>query len=305
MNLQVSIPYQPCIFDCPFCIAKNHLHRNNFKNLWAENKAEYLKSYFYALSNYNITSIVLTGECDPTQNMEFISDIVSLTPSNVNIEIQTKNYKVDLSHLRIDVIAYSVSTRKEYDIAKYYATNYSDRIVRATVILSKNFKLDGMSFNGFDQVTFKTLQFGEDPDVNHWIIENNFNDYKTLNSVIDSNTSDCSIRVDTNCMDSIGRYFIFRCDGKVYQFWSDLSPIQENKDLVDNIEKEITMKTYVLKKDYDVKWFGMIPQGTEIEVLDDNTPLNNSWRCKVASTERIFGIKKATLIGITDPKNVG
>ena len=299
MNLQVSIPYQPCIFNCPFCIARNHLHGNNFENKWITDKLDFLTSYMNTIEKYRINSVILTGECDPTQNMEFLEDIILMTKPGISIEIQTKNYKADLSDLDVDVIAYSVSTRKEYDLAKYFAIDYKNKTVRATIILSKNFNLDGLDFIGFDQVTFKTLQFGEDSKVNQWIIENNFNDYDKLYQIIKENTSPCSIRVDTNCMDSIGRYLIFRCDGQVYRFWSDLAPIQRDEELVNDTERNIQMKTYTLNKDYEVKWFGVIKEGTQIEVLDDNTPLNNSWRCRIVGDERIFGIKKATLIGVT------
>ena len=31
-NLQVVTPHMECMFNCPFCIAKAHVHLNNFEN---------------------------------------------------------------------------------------------------------------------------------------------------------------------------------------------------------------------------------------------------------------------------------
>lgn len=46
----------------------------------------------------------------------------------------------------------------------------------------------------------------------------------------------------------------------------------------------------------DVKTpFGVVPKGTDVVVLDDNTPLNQSFRVHpVGEPDKIFGVKKRT-----------
>ena len=44
MNLQVCLPYQPCWFNCPMCVARGHKHKYIFDNLYASDKKKYLKA---------------------------------------------------------------------------------------------------------------------------------------------------------------------------------------------------------------------------------------------------------------------
>lgn len=32
-NLQVCLPYQPCVYRCPMCVARGHKHEYKFENL--------------------------------------------------------------------------------------------------------------------------------------------------------------------------------------------------------------------------------------------------------------------------------
>lgn len=54
-----------------------------------------------------------------------------------------------------------------------------------------------------------------------------------------------------------------------------------------------------LKVDKVVSW-GVIPKDTIVEVIDDNTPLNQSLRVKVDGTPdtQIFGVDKTGMHGI-------
>ena len=76
---------------------------------------------------------------------------------------------------------------------------------------------------GFDQVTFKTLQYGEDGVVNRWIFEHKMDDehLKNIQAIVDKFNSNgsVSVRLDTSCQTAEGRYEIFRCDGKIYPSW--------------------------------------------------------------------------------------
>lgn len=42
--------------------------------------------------------------------------------------------------------------------------------------------------------------------------------------------------------------------------------------------------------------WGIIPKGTEIEILDDNTPLQQSYRAKVVGESRVFALPKSALL---------
>jgi hypothetical protein len=47
-----------------------------------------------------------------------------------------------------------------------------------------------------------------------------------------------------------------------------------------------------------VNW-GVLPIGTKVEIIDDHTVLNESYRCKViGSIDQIFGIGKGALSGV-------
>ncbi len=51
------------------------------------------------------------------------------------------------------------------------------------------------------------------------------------------------------------------------------------------------MKKFVLKIDVNTNW-GVIPKGTEIVIVDDNTPLNQSYRCHTKDNPNVFGVLK-------------
>ncbi len=56
-----------------------------------------------------------------------------------------------------------------------------------------------------------------------------------------------------------------------------------------------------LKVDKQTNW-GVIPKGTELEVLDDNTPLRQSWRVRAvgAPEVQVFGIDKSYGAGLIE-----
>ena len=169
--------------------------------------------------------------------MRYCNDVISVirnmrgkTPT---IEFTTHNQKFDnaLSSVsyghKIDVVTLSITNSREYLNAwrapqknAFFTPTY-----RMVILLTKEFEfLTPENFNtmGFDQITFKILQHGEDPLVNSWIDANKMDleHLELIKDIVDKfNSSNCSVRLDTSCQDAEGRYEIFRPDGKIYKSW--------------------------------------------------------------------------------------
>lgn len=234
MNLQISIPYEKCVFKCPMCVARGHKNQNTFDNLYAKNIHAWADALVEAAKNKD--AVVITGECDPTQNMKYVRDVTDvLWNSDYTgvIEFTTHNQKYEASFAdwnirHVDVVTLSVTNVREYlnawsTIHRNLMTPHTYRMV---ILLTKEFEfLTPENFNtmGFDQVTFKTLQYGEDGEVNRWIYENKMSDehLEIIREIVSkyNSGSKCSVRLDTSCQDAEGRYEIFRSDGKVYSSW--------------------------------------------------------------------------------------
>lgn len=243
MNLQISVPHQKCVYRCPMCVARSHKNENSFTNLYATNPKEWRRRLESTVKNGNYDAIVITGECDPTQDMCYVNDVINIiwnirgiTP---NIEFTTHNQKfmnsISNAHIgnKIKTITLSVTNIREYlnawsTIKRNAFNNYNYRMV---ILLTKEFEfLTPENFNtmGFDQVTFKTLQYGEDGDVNRWIYENKMSDehIDIIREIVEkyNSNSECSVRLDTSCQTAEGRYEIFRSDGNLYSSWEAFEP---------------------------------------------------------------------------------
>lgn len=238
MNLQVCVPSEPCVFKCPMCVARDHLNCNSFKNIyfsdhrtWANNLAKAAKG---------CEAVVITGDCDPTQNMQYVESVIDvLRNSNYDgkIEFTTHNQKFEQSLAaknihHLDVVTLSVTNLREYlnawtTIRRNLITSYTYRMV---ILLTEEFSfLTPENFNtmGFDQVTFKVLQHGEDLEVNQWIEANKMDAYyieHNIKEIVEkyNSGSKCSVRLDTSCQKADGRYKIFRSDGLIYNSWEEL-----------------------------------------------------------------------------------
>lgn len=229
MNLQVCLPYQPCWFHCPMCVARGHKHNYIFDNLYKKNKRKYLRLLAKAVKSLDKgVSVILTGECDPTQDLEFCKEVIKVVRSvrkDLVIELQTRNYTYGHSGdlLDVDVLSYSVVDAKGY-VAAW--TFYKDWTIvnRMVILLVKELEpyLDNEHFDtkGFDQITFKTLQYGEDAEANAWVDKNRMSE-KGVEKVRNIVREGISIKIDTTCQDGTGRYRIFRSDGKVYNTWEE------------------------------------------------------------------------------------
>ena len=226
MNLQLCLPYQKCVFNCPFCIAKDRKHNYEFDNLYADNRNLYLSRLIEFIKSHKIKDVIITGECDPIQDLEFIAVVSRAIIGYIGggIEIQTKSTHISMyaSQLRdtITTIAHSISSVRELERYRNL-TMQKPFIHRATILLTKEFNaktLDYKVLDKFDQITFKVLQYGESERINRWIDRNKLQDLLDIEQVMEHyNGTSISVRLDRNCQDSVNRYYIFRADGNVYE----------------------------------------------------------------------------------------
>lgn len=225
MNLQVCLPYQPCWFNCPMCVARGHKHKYVFDNLYKEDKEAYLANLKDAVMSLGQSrSVILTGECDPTQDIEFCKEVIQLVRSirpDLFIELQTRNYTYR-GGLDVDVLSYSIVDIGGYNAASSFYKE-KDAINRIVILLGDWTRIlnnDTFDTKGFSQVTFKVLQYSEDKNVNEWI-----NKHKLPSSHLEVikgiKREGVSIKFDENCQSGIGRYLIFRSDGHIYTTWEE------------------------------------------------------------------------------------
>ena len=230
-SLQIVTPHLPCIYNCPFCIAKAHKHDNEFKdvyhldiNLWRDNLAQVL------LENDDLKYVVITGTNEPMQSQDCVSDIIKLVRyyrNDISIEIQTRWYQESELYNDLDTVCYSVSN-------KYYLDKIRPmgKISRYVIILTDSF--NGMTLDDYlkvipkniTQLTFKVLQnsLSNDTPVDEWIHEHRVdnNTLDRLEQDINAYQGDLSIRLDKDCMVAENRYKVFREDGLVYEDWDEL-----------------------------------------------------------------------------------
>lgn len=222
MNLQICIPYQVCPFKCPMCIASG---RPIFENLYKSEYDFYIHQLEEALKNNDIEDIILTGNTDPTLDRNWltkISEEVKKYYPSPKVELQTKNYNLKNYNLsNIDVLAYSITSVKDY--LKAWSFRKIQRTNRLSILLTKEFDfLTAENFNtfGFDQITFKVLHEGVDIEKNKWVQDNKMTDLSNIYDIINRfNGTETSVRIDTECENSIDRYLIFREDGELYKEW--------------------------------------------------------------------------------------
>lgn len=234
MNLQVCAPYEPCVYNCPFCIARTHPeHNHEFKNLFDGSEGTYLWKLDKCFFEHDIDCVVITGECDPTQNLRWaniVIDHIKRQRPEVRIEFQTHNLSIN-EHTcpkGIDVLAYSITNMREY-LTSWRCYKPEGVTTRAVIIVTSDFSWankDNFCSMGFDQITFKTLNPTENDNINKWISAHNLNNIDNFYDIMNSrNGSSVSFRVDTTCQQAEGRYFVFRSDGKTYLNWETATPL--------------------------------------------------------------------------------
>lgn len=229
MNIQVCCPYQKCVFNCPMCIAKGHKHNYRFPDI------THLQEYYDELNRIVVEEfdcdVVITGECDPSQNMRWVKRLLKNLEGiffRGNIELQTRNYSLNLDDLfGLNVLSYSIVYLKDYLRCHSFPKLKKNAINRIVILLTKEFEFlnkDIFDPMGYDQVTFKTLQYGEDDEINKWIDNNKMSEdgLNKIKEIVEkyNGSKECSVRLDTSCQDATNRYYIYRCDGKLYTNWN-------------------------------------------------------------------------------------
>lgn len=227
MNLQLVSPYKTCPFKCPFCCAVVDRDYPWKDNLYKTNKAKYFQRLLGAIADNDIQTVVITGDTEPTLFEDWLSEcagfIRAFFPS-VKIELQTKNYNTKV--FDIDRIRYSIANPEDFYRA-CCANKYNCGKIGFTYLLSCKLTAKDItkcrSFISEElgiQHTVKVLQYSPtgNLDIDTWIKNN-------TSEIIDSNRvsfKELGIWLDENCMDTEGRYIIFRIDGKVYKDWAEL-----------------------------------------------------------------------------------
>lgn len=221
MNIQVSMPYEKCPFNCPMCVANG---RKVFDNLYDKDQEKYLQTILNTANTGMYGDFIITGAADPTLNQHWLHDILYIL-KDVNTELQTKNYNINPDKLpHLNTLAYSITNSKEYLAAHRYPrlTKGNNRIV---ILLTKEFSFltkENFDTMNYDQITFKVLQGTADEKTNKWIEENKLEDLSNIYDIVNKfNGSNVSVRLDSNCQDSHGRYKIYRADGKFYSSWEE------------------------------------------------------------------------------------
>ena len=230
-SLQIVTPHIECIFNCPFCIAKGHMHNNKFVNnyelnyeLWKSNLIKVIQE------NDDLKYMVITGTNEPMQSRECVNDIIDIvrsTNKDIQIELQTRYYKQDELYNSLDVVAYSISNIKLLNKIKPMG-----KISRYVLILTDSYneyslsKILKMIPESVLQVTFKRLidSNGINKKIDEYILEHSI-DSHTLDKLkkdIANYKGSLSIRLDMLCMKAEDRYKIFREDGYVYDDWDSL-----------------------------------------------------------------------------------
>lgn len=220
MNLQVVSPYRKCPYACPYCVAayKVDCPFSNTEVFYVD-KPLYFHRLRHIIRRYNISTVVLTGDTEPTIFPEWIAEVTRILrqSTDVTIELQTKNCWYDNSN-KIDVVAFS------YDrVPVSLPTTYFALKRRAVFILSDTLELDALIKlrNKYPDVQFtmKQMQFSAfgveaiDEYVNkHRVPEDSLSSVKLL-------CAHNNIRFDENCMDAQDRYLIFRTNAYLYDGW--------------------------------------------------------------------------------------
>jgi len=212
-SLSIVVPGNKCVNNCKFCVSRTHqdiIYPDRVSEDGSFFSSVYVKALRYA-RDLGCTTLMLTGECEPQQNMTFLKKFFyRLLPENMfnNIEIQTtgrgltKSDIYDLRNMGINTFSISVSSFDDEENNRIIGVQNENKI--RLVELCKNIKDAGcllrMSLNlnkafyhiqdtagllrnckqvyGADQVTLRKLyKSGKDCEQDKWI-ESHCNVYK-------------------------------------------------------------------------------------------------------------------------------
>lgn len=214
-SLSIVVPTHGCMNQCKFCVSR--MHKEEYPNLISTNDYFHRESYknrmAFARDN-GCNTVMLTGQGEPQQNMEFIADFAKMNSELAmpfrNIEIQTTGAKIDkytLGCLRnngITTISLSVSCLNNDEVNSDIINGERTPInlrklcaeikefgfnLRLSLNVTKWIYLYEEPSGGFedifkycseelkaDQVTFRKMYTdGKDTPQAKWISENNVN----------------------------------------------------------------------------------------------------------------------------------
>ena len=220
MNLQVCSPYKKCPFGCPTCIAATD-YKYPYGDIYFTDKERYLDILRSTIGKYD--KYVITGDTEPTLFYDWIKDVCEVLKGQ-EIELQTKNYNVNLNKIEglIDTLAISIPTLKDWEKYKKKARDIFsfNGIVRLVFLEVEELETPEI-FNKVifaDQITVKKLQMPEAEEEQKAVerLKGNPIFWKYFLKI---NSEFCSVMYDENCMDAKGRYKILRTDGKFYDSW--------------------------------------------------------------------------------------
>ena len=113
-SLQILTPARPCMFDCPFCIAKSHDHQNHFENAYATNFSFWKTQLTHVIQTHpELKTVVITGTNEPLQDPNCVEQIIAIvrkTNPDLKIELQTRFYAPLSLMDDCDVVAYSIAS---------------------------------------------------------------------------------------------------------------------------------------------------------------------------------------------------
>lgn len=129
-SLSIVVPGKKCINNCQFCVSRTHediVYEDRISEevrMYPENLSYYTiqgEKYRTALKyarDLGCTTLMLTGECEPQQNMPFLRHFLATMPNHLfnNIEIQTTGKGLDeetvfeLAQRGIDTFSISISS---------------------------------------------------------------------------------------------------------------------------------------------------------------------------------------------------
>lgn len=224
MNLQLCIPYRPCPFGCPMCIASNP---KKYDNLFGENAMAYIEKLDVAMCQQKYENVILTGDTDPTLDNKWLFYVIPflvLHCYKVGVEIQTHNYS--WRGLRgIDINAFSITTLKDAARIPHIKTDHGMNrlVVLGTTELLEYFLNRDVDLSQFRQITFKALQHTAS---NVTSVDEYIDGAKCASSLLEEAAQKyeklgLQVKIDLNCQDAEGRYAIFREDGKIYHSWEE------------------------------------------------------------------------------------
>lgn len=249
MNLQVSLPFNHmCMYNCRFCCNTTHSQFNG-NILSPLNFADEVRMRAHQ-GIYD--AIVLTGENEPLQNLQYVVAILLKLPDEVQVEMTLRGYKLDqlmdeypkLMH-KFSLINFSVVNDGQPSNPHAYLTQIRQAkrlrdefgvkirfTFLLTTFLSPHQVKEVIKLGVADEITLKELQ-GSTPWINknksmnayHFLCKN-----KPIHRVSDRfyviTVDGQAVWVDRDCQqDDTDNYVILRPDGKLYHKWTDKIPL--------------------------------------------------------------------------------